>query len=88
MLWFGVADIQIRSVDERLAREAKARAAATHRTLSDYVKSLIEQDLRAASSVAQMELLLREIDSDPAAPADRNRTAAALADVRREMGTA
>ncbi|MDQ3359514.1 MAG: hypothetical protein M3520_11965 [Actinomycetota bacterium] len=83
-----MADIQIRSVDEQLARDAKARAAETHRTLSDYVKALIEQDLRAARSRERMQRLLQEIDAGPHARVDRRQTAAALSDIRREMGTA
>lgn len=83
-----MADIQIRSVDEHLAREAKARAAQTHRTLSDYIKNLIQRDLEAAAQTQQMRALLAEIQADQQSLVPRSSTASALAEVRREMGTA
>ncbi len=82
-----MADIQIRSVDEGLARQAKARAAQTHRSLSDYLKSLIEADLEAAGRADDMRRVLAEIADDREQLASRAETAAALAQVRREMGT-
>lgn len=82
-----MADIQICSVDEGLARQAKARAAQTHRSLSDYLKSLIEADLAAAGRTDDMRRLLAEIEDDQEQPVSRAETSAALAQVRREMGT-
>lgn len=82
-----MADIQIRSVDEGLARQAKARAAQTHHSLSDYLKSLIEADLAAAGRAHDMRRLLAEIEDDKEQPISRAETSAALAQVRREMGT-
>lgn len=83
-----MADLQIRSVDEGLARQAKARAAQTHRSLSDYLKSLIEADLAAAGRADDMRRVLAEIADDKEQQlASRAETAAALAQVRREMGT-
>lgn len=82
-----MADIQIRSVDEGLARQAKARAAQTHRSLSDYLKSLIEADLEAAGRADDMRRVLAEIEDDREQLASRAETSAALAEVRREMGT-
>ena len=82
-----MADLQIRSVDEALAREAKARAARSHLTLSDYVKNLIQQDLQSAAAIQEMRALLAEIQEDEQTLVPKSATASALADVRREMGT-
>lgn len=82
-----MADIQVRSVDEQMARRAKARAAETRRSLSDYVKDLIPRDLETTQRGEQMRCLLQEIGEDQQAPVDRAQTSSALADVRREMGT-
>ena len=78
--------IQVRSVDEGLARAAKERASATHRSLSTYIKDLISADLEAASSAERMSALLAEIRQDNPR-VSREDTATALHDVRREMGT-
>lgn len=78
--------IQVRSVDERMARAAKERASATHRSLSTYIKDLISADLERASSAERMAALLGEIHRDGPI-VDRGETAAALREVRREMGT-
>ena len=78
--------IQVRSVDEGLARAAKERASATHRSLSTYIKDLISADLEAAGSAERMSALLTEIRRDNPR-VSREETAAALRDVRREMGT-
>lgn len=82
-----MADLQIRSVDEALARDAKARAAQTHRTLSDYVKNLIQRDLQTATQIQEMRALIAEIQEDKQTLVSRASTASALAEVRREMGT-
>ncbi len=82
-----MADLQIRSVDEALAQAAKAKAAADHLTLSDYVKHLIQRDLDAASRLATMRSLLAEIGEDAPTHVSRLDTAAALTEARRDMGT-
>ena len=82
-----MADLQIRSVDEALARDAKARAAQTHVTLSDYVKNLIRKDLESAARIQEMRALIDEIQEDEQILVSRSSTASALAEVRREMGT-
>lgn len=81
-------NIQVRGVDESLAAAAKARAHATHRSLSSYVRDLIERDLAESDARLAMRRLLREIADDRGPRVSRDATAAALADVRREMGTA
>ena len=48
--------IQVRSVDERMARAAKERASATHRSLSTYIKDLISADLERASSAERQRV--------------------------------
>ncbi len=78
--------IQVRSVDEGLARAAKQRAIATHRSLSTYIKDLICADLERAGSADRMAALLAEIHED-SPKVSRAETASALRDVRREMGT-
>ncbi|MGH8827806.1 MAG: FitA-like ribbon-helix-helix domain-containing protein [Jiangellaceae bacterium] len=80
-------NIQVRGVDEKLALAARARADATHRSLSAYVRELIERDLAGSDSRLAMRRLLREIADDPRPRVARDATPAALADVRREMGT-
>lgn len=81
-----MADIQIRSVDKEMAQAAKERAAATHRTLSDYVKDLIESDLEAQRTRTRMQALLAEIEAADHKPVDLADTAAALATARDELG--
>lgn len=83
-----VTNIQVRAVDEGLARAAKAKAEATHRSLSAYIRDLIERDLAESEERRAMRELLAEIAADPTPPVPREVTAEALAQVRREMGTA
>lgn len=81
-------NIQVRAVDDGLARAAKARADATHRSLSAYIRDLIERDLAEADSRTTMQRLLQEIADDARPRASRAATAEALAEVRRGMSTA
>jgi hypothetical protein len=78
--------IQVRGVVERLAAAAKARADATHRSLSAYIRDLIERDLAESDSRLAMRRLLPEIADDPRPRVSRETTAAALAQVRGEVG--
>lgn len=80
--------VHVSSVDERLVEAVKARAAATHRTLSAYIVDLIEHDLTADQARLRMRRLLSEIQADPRPLLDRRATSAALHEVRRDMGTA
>lgn len=82
-------NIHVRAVDDRLAEAAKARAAATHRSLSSYVRDLIEQDIARHESRRAMAALLDEIAADAQRPqVSRSETAAALAAAKREIGAA
>lgn len=78
-------NIQVRAVDDDLARAAKARAEATHRTLSAYIRDLIERDLAAHDAQSEMSRLLHEIRADGPRHVSRDDTAAALAQVRSEL---
>lgn len=81
-----MTNIQVRAVDERLAQAAKERAKYTHRSLSAYIRDLIERDLADDASRRGMRDLLSEIATDPERPqVPRVDTASALADVRHEM---
>lgn len=80
--------IQIRSVDEALARAAKEEAARRGMTLSDYLKDLIAADLDEEARLAGQRRVLDEIASqEPVADLTPAATLKALRDVRREMGT-
>lgn len=82
-----VRDIHVRVVDDRLAEAAKVRAKATHRSLSAYVRDLIERDLAQDKACRAMGDLLAEIAGDRERPhVPRTDTAATLADVHREPG--
>lgn len=81
-------NIQVRAVDERLARAAKERASATHRSLSSYIRDLIERDLAESDSREGMRRLLAEIADGPRPRVTREASAAALAQARREIGAA
>lgn len=77
-------NIHVRAVDDDLAAAAKRRAAATHRSLSSYVRDLIAEDVNRHDSRARMRELLEEIANDNPG-LDRETTAAALAEARREF---
>lgn len=79
-------NIQVRAVDEALADAAKRRAKQAHLSLSGYVRGLIERDIAEANSRGTMRGILDEIAYAARPRASRMATAAALAEVRRELG--
>ena len=82
-----MTNIQVRAVDEQLAAAAKQRAERKGKSLSAYVRELIEHDLAADDRRRRMALLLAEIERDPDRPTiPRDQTAAALAAVRERLG--
>lgn len=78
--------LQIRSVETEFAAAAKAEAARRKMSLSDYLKELIRQDLERNSAERRRRELYAEIAHDAPPLVSRTDTAAALAQVRREMG--
>lgn len=78
-------NLQIRSVDENLAAAAKAEASRRHLSLSDYLKELIEKDVRANSAVARRERLWAEIRANPPLHVSRKDILAARDDARRDL---
>ncbi|MDF8264371.1 FitA-like ribbon-helix-helix domain-containing protein [Luteipulveratus flavus] len=82
-------NIQVRSVDDDLAEAAKRRAAETHRSLSAYVRDLIERDVAQHGARARMQGVLDEIRADVVRPqATRAQVLEALEQARREMYSA
>lgn len=79
-------NLQIRSVDDEFAAAAKAEAALRRMSLSDYLKDLIRQDLTRSSAEKSRRQLYDEVARTAPTGVSRAATAAALADVRREMG--
>lgn len=82
-------NIHVRAVEDWLAEAAKARAAASNRSLSAYVRDLIVHDVDRYAARQAMNALLYEIAADTERPrVHRGSTAAALAEAKRDIGAA
>lgn len=79
-------NIQVRSVDDALARAARERAAASHRSLSGYIKDLIERDLAESRARDALQAVLDEIEADEPWGVEEADVLAAVRDGRRDMG--
>ena len=79
-------NLQFRSVDEEMAAAVKAEAARRRMSLSDYLKELIATDLAEHSAARRRAVLYAEIAATAPGTIRRADTAAALAEVRGEMG--
>lgn len=79
-------EIQVRAVDEELAAAAKARAKATHRSVSAYIRDLIREDLARAAAQRQNRAVLDELATDHDRPRlTREQVDAALAEARHDL---
>lgn len=82
-------DIQVRAVDDELAAAAKARARATDRSLSAYIRDLIREDVARAAAQRQNRAVLDELATDPDRPRlTREQVDAAVAEARRDINAA
>ncbi|OLT44634.1 hypothetical protein BJF86_11815 [Serinicoccus sp. CNJ-927] len=77
-------NLKISSVDNALAAAAKAEAARRHLSLSDYLKELVEKDLREKDITARRERLFAEIRANPPLGIHSEDTLAARDEARRD----